>query len=84
MVKFTISNLDFSTSAGDLNTIYCRLCTVGVDSVFGVMEHKFDFFSSKEALDEFQKEYHIWLVCIFFNGSYRLYYDCYGCHCIKA
>ena len=58
MVKFTISNLDFSTSAGDLNTVYGRLCTIGVDTVFGVMEHKFDFFSSKEALDEFQKEYH--------------------------
>jgi hypothetical protein len=74
MIKFTISNLKFSTSAGDLDKIYGRLCTVGVDTVFGVLENKFDYFCSKEALDEFQKEFHASPSPEFMGGLEKLEY----------
>lgn len=74
MIKFTISNLDVSSAGRKIDTVYGRLCTVGVDTVFGVLEHKFDFFMSKEALDEFQKEYHLTSKPEFMGGLEKVEY----------
>lgn len=59
MIKFKISNCKFTTNLGELDEIYVRICTIGIDTVFGVLEHKMDLFSTQEACDKFQKKYHL-------------------------
>ena len=59
MIKFKISNCKFSTNLGELDEIYVRICTVGIDTVFGVLESKMDLFKTQEACDKFQKDHHL-------------------------
>ena len=59
MIKFKISNCKFTTNLGELDEVYVRICTVGIDTVFGVLENKMDLFSTQEACDRFQKKYHL-------------------------